>query len=543
MMNRAALNPTVTSLAIRSNWPLYLLVAALILLVLQLMSGTGAVYALLVFALLVVSYYAVTWAGGLETLFGLALLYLLLEHVLISQIAKVIFWESADAPLRRPLETMGIYVVGMASLGCGVLLNNRFGWRRGPLFVAEMKPSRLLWMSILCTIFFTLLQLVARTVGTDSKGTLTQGGVLGPLKQINFLGPMAIASGTAYIILHSKGRRSMGLINGVPIIIQMIAAITTAAREAIILPVVIYGLTCIAFHYRFRVKHYAILLLGAYIANFIVFPYSLVARNTIRTGSFEKNVNTSASMMMEIIQNPFKYRDLISHMEAKRSRDLHQFDYYDHPSDTLLRVTLFVYADGLVDAAINQGYTGWMTITPGFQASLPHFLNPDKPFVSTGNLLAHREPGMRPNKGDYTTGISVGLFADAYTCFGWLGVSVIPCLLIFCLMTAYRFLIDDRIWRNVLMLSFVSNFSFLAFSEGSTAELTITCIAGSMGIAVGIAVLYLLVDVLDKTTARVQYAASANIHPRQQALQRVLTTTPNVGKSMGIKRSGPPEKV
>ena len=546
MINRSASNPTAGFALPRFGRPPYLLGAALLLLVFQLLSGTGVVHALLVFTLLVISYYAVIWAGGLETLFGVAILYLLLQHVLVCQIAKVFFWESADAPLMRPLETMGVYVVGMASIAVGVLAANRFRFRRqkGPLFTAETKPSRLLWMSILCTIFITLLQLAGRTVGTDAQtGGAVQGGVLGPLKQLGFMGPLAITSGTAYMIMSSRGRRSVGLVNGVPIVLQIVLAITSAQRENTVTPVILYGLTCIAFRYRFRLKHYGILLLAAYIANFIIFPYALIARGLVRTGSFETNLSRSANMMLEITQNPFKYRDIVDHMSAKKSRDQTKFDYfYKSPSPTLSRYTLLPSTDGLVDAAIIQGFTGWETITPGFEAALPRFLNPDKPFVQVGNFLAHRVPGMRPAKNDHTTGISIGLFPDAYTCFGWLGISVIPFLVIFCLMTVYRFLVDERFWGNVVTLSFAINVAW-ELSESSTADFIVVCTAYALGIAVGLAVLYALVDFLDKITARVRYAVAAGMHPRRQALQRVMVAAPHAGKRIGIKRPAPPEKV
>ena len=163
--------------------------------------------------------------------------------------------------------------------------------------------------------------------------------------------------------------------------------------------------------------------------------------------------------------------------------------------------------------------------------------------MQTGNFLAHRVPGLSPSKQDHSTGISVGLFAENFTSFGWEGVAIIPCLLIFCLMTVYRSLIDVRIWGNVLMLSLVTGFSFLSFSELTTAEMIIQCTAGTLSIGVGLAVLYMLVHALDKTTARVRQAMAANIYSRQHALQRVLTAAPHTGNLIGIRRPDSTGKV
>jgi hypothetical protein len=535
--------PSCPALPIVRRWKLpFWFPCALLFLVLQLLSGTSPVYALLVFALLAVSYYAILWAGGLGSLFGIAILYLLLQHVLVAQIAKVFLWEPADIYLRRPVETMGVYTVGMASLALGVLLSNHLRRRKGPLFAAETKPNRLLWMSLFCTIFYTLITLVTRTVGVDARtGGALEGGALGPLKQISFLGPLAIASGTAYMIKSSGGRRSIGLINAIPIMVQTAFNVLNASREGTVSPTIIFIVTCIAFRYRFRLKHYALLLIGAYIANYIIFPYALLARSIVRTGSFETNVSRSVSMLGELIQNPFKYRDQVDNINSKHSW-AGRLVYYSHSSATLDRYTLITYCDGIVDATITRGETGWETIKPGFEASLPRFLNPDKPFVNTGNWLSHREPGISPGKKDYTTGISTGFFPDAFSSFGWLGVSVIPCLIMLCLMTLYRLLINDRIWGNVLMLSLATDLPTI-FSEGTVANLITLCLTGAFAAGVGFSVLYVLVHAFDRLTDRLRNAWIAGIHPRRQALQRIMATTPHTGKILGITRGDQPGKV
>lgn len=521
MISRVAPNPITVRPILASSRPLYLLGAALMLLALQLLSGTGPVYALLVFTLLLVTYVAVCCAGGLETLFGIAICYLLLQHVLISQVAMIFFWEPADAPLRQPVVTMSVYVVGMMSLALGALLANRLLRRKHSLFVAETNPRRLFWLSILATLFSTLLIIAAHTVGVDTKtGGAVQGGVLGPLKQIQLLGPLAIASGTAYMIKSSRGRHSLSLINGIPMIVQIVAAILGANREASVSPIIIYALTCIAFHYRFRPKHYAALCVGAYVANYILFPYALIARGFVRTGSDEQNVSRSLDMLVQIAQNPFKYRDQVNNSSKKQPKLARQFNYYSHTSPTLSRYTILPITDGLVDATLHQGTLGLATITPGLEASLPRFLNPDKPYVQMGNLLTHRVPGLSPGKNDRTTGITTGFFADAFSSFEWLGISLMPCLIIFSLMMIYGLLINFKIWDNVLMLSLLIQISW-TFSEVTTANMILLCTVGALAATVGIALLYLLTYTLDKVIGRHRNVLMAGMNRRRQVLQRI----------------------
>ena len=524
MISRATLN-SVTSRSVAArplmsiSPPLYWLGAALLLLVLQLLSGTGPVYALLVFALLFATYTGVRWAGGLNTLFGLMIFYLLLQHVLIAQIAKVIFWEPADSTLRRPIETMGVYAVGMASLAIGVRLANRFRFRKQPLLLAETRPSRLFWLSLLCTIFSTALMLAIRTVGASAEtGGAVQGGILGPLKQLSLLGPLAIASGTAYLIKSSGGRRSFGLLVGIPIVVQTAIAVVNTAREYIVVPTLIYIVTCIAFRYRFRPKHYAVFLIGGFVANYIIFPYALTARH-LHSSSFEKDVSQAGGMLADLLQDPFKYRDQVDQHEAIKSRAESQFDYYRHGSPTLYRYTIIMYVDGIVDATLSRGETEWTTITPGFLASLPRFINPDKPFVNTGNLLSHREPGLILNKKDATTGITLGFFGDAFSSFGWLGISLIPGLIIMSLMTLFRLVVDDRLWGNVLMISLITQLCW-TFSEGTIANQIVMCLTAPLVTSVGILTLYILAYALDRMTNRAANVWMPIFYSRHQALHR-----------------------
>ena len=171
--------------------------------------------------------------------------------------------------------------------------------------------------------------------------------------------------------------------------------------------------------------------------------------------TFEENVRRASDLALDIVGNPLKYHDLEANKE-KKEKVYTDFNYYSHSEATLGRYTLLPVADGVVDAALNLGTTGMYTITPGFEMSLPRFLYPDKPFANMGNFLAHREPGLLPNKRDVTTGITVGFFADAFTSFGWLGVSLIPCLIMFFFQAIYSCLIGGRIWQNAVVTSLVA---------------------------------------------------------------------------------------
>ena len=170
------------------------LLAALLLLTLQLLSGTGPVYALLVFVFAVLTYQAIKAAGGLSTLVGLCIAAMAAQNVLISQVAKIAFWEPADAPLVRPLETMGLYDLAMAAIWLAAGISTRWAARRKPLFQPEMDMTRLMWLAIISSALACLQLFLVHGHNADAGGA---GSASSVLNQVTFLMPLAIASGNS----------------------------------------------------------------------------------------------------------------------------------------------------------------------------------------------------------------------------------------------------------------------------------------------------------------------------------------------------------
>lgn len=463
------------AIASRRNWrPVAWLGAALLLMVLQIMSGTGPVFAALVCILMVVSYSAIRMVGGLDTLLGICIFFLLLEHVLVAQIVKVCLWQPADAPLMQPVVTMAVYIVGMGSLGVGGYLARRLLRRRKkPLFAPENNSKRLLWISVICSVFTLLLMVVTRIAGGGDSGDEAQGG---PFKQFTLVAPLAIAAGTGYVIQTSQGRRSIGWLNGIALLIQIGFGVQSAVRNSMVSVVVIYILSCLAFRFRFRVQHFAIMAAVAYVFFAILFPYSEVSRTIPKTGNFQKRAGQSADLLMNIIQNPAKYRAILDY---KQKNVRVKLMYYKNGSNAISRFALLNMTDGIVDATINSGTTGTLTIIPGFQMLLPKIFNGDKPFIQQGNFLAHRESGLLPGKHDLTTGITVGFFADAFSAFAWTGIALIPGFIMFCFVLIYGFILNLRIWGNIFALSLISNLAW-GISEKTIDGQILNCVQAAI---------------------------------------------------------------
>ncbi len=447
----------------RRNWrPLYWLGVSLLLLVLQLLCGTSPLFAVLVFTFSLFTYLTIKSLGGLDTLTGMLIAYLAAQHVLISQVAKVCFWQSADERLMHPIDTIGAYTVAMAAMWLAALASNGTGvGRRRALFTADLDTRHLYWLALVTTV----LAVAQRTLifGISGGGGYVAGGILGPINTLVFLPDLAIACGTACLIRSSHGRRSIGPVNGSIIIALSFIGVLGTTRVAIFGPFVTYLLTCVAFRFRFRVSHFVFFGLLLLVAQRLLFPLALMGRSIAHNSKVGLLANWGASfnLLVEAIEDP----SLIPDAQDKESRQRHVFHYYDNDKEVqeLGRYSLIVTTDAIIGAAQTQGTLGMKTIEPGFLELVPRFILPDKPFANAGNLLAHRVPGM-VNKDDVTTGITLGFIPDAFSSFGWAGVAVIPFLVGFGFFTFYRFIITDKLWNNVWVLALALHLCW-SFSE------------------------------------------------------------------------------
>ena len=451
----------------RRDWkPFYWSLSIMLLLTLQLCCGTEPAFAALVALFCLLTYGAVVAVGGLMSLIGATVFCLAAQNVLVSQVAKVLFWQPADSHLLQPLTTMGVYDAGMFGIYLAVVLFKRTRLaRRPPLFAPETDPTRLMWIAYISTALFLFQALFTRATAVNAEtGAQTTGGLFGLLQAIVFLFPLAVASGTAYTISSSQGRRSIGPVNLVPLVVVVVLGIIGANREALPDAVGIYFLTCYAFRFRFRPIHLGVILVGAYVAQFIFFPYALYARSIVRTPDVQKNIQIAVGALIDVISDPVKYQQLA--YESKKKTPW-KFYYYGKPYPTLDRFSQINVADAVIDVATRQCDSEMDTITPGFLTVPPRFLLPDKPIGSPNTVIAHRVPGML-NKKDHGTGISMGFFCDSFASFSWLGAFCIPFLIMFSLLWAYSLVISLRLWQNIYALCFILMMPH-AFSEATIA--------------------------------------------------------------------------
>ena len=509
---------------IRRNYTLlYWMLGPLLLLSLQLLTGTDPLFAGLVLIFTVLFSLTLRLLNGIKTLTGCCVFFFGMQNIVVSQFAKVYFGEPAESRLVVPTITMAVYDLFMFGVLCGVLtLRKPFFARRRPLFMPEMNPQKLRWMAF----FFTLLALaqvvVGHTLGINSDtGDANVGGPVGMLHQIPGVIALAVACGTAYEIIASEGRKSLGITNGFIIVFTFLFGVVDAGREKMITAVLVYFITCIAFRFRFRPRHYVIMASLAYIAQFILFPYALYGRDIVRTPRFEENIRRASVLFVDVVENPLKFQTIL---EQKGEKYHSQFNYFPIPNATLQRSSLIPTNAGIVDATLRDGTTGLGTLALGFEMAVPRFLLPDKAVLGNSNQLAHREPGL-VGKHDFTTGITIGPASDAFSMAGWPGVFLLAYFLALFYFGAFRYVTGDSLYRNVFPLGLVFTLPW-SFSGAPIATMITSVLQAAPVYAGTIAFIYLLTSFMMRIQARFREAnhQTPRLSRAEQVLKKMAAT-------------------
>lgn len=435
---------------------LYWGAGAVLLFVLQLASGVDAGYAVLTFLFVLAAGGAVHALGGVTTLPGLAVLLYSVQHVLVSQTAKAVLGDRADEPLFAPHATMGVYVVAMAGMwlaGLAVRRSSRLA-PITPLIRPMNSLKELALLSILSITVSTLRLLYLAAFKTTSGGELQVGGIFGIFAVTEFLFPYSVAVSTAYTLTVSRGKHSLGLLNGVAMLIPALYGLFTAGRFMTLSSLVVYVFTCLAFGYRFRLKHISAFAAIGLLVQFIIVPFALHARNFLRSGTIETRITSATELLENIVADPLAYQEQeILHYERMSSEQKH-FYYYGTSIPLLDRFSLIVMSDALVDVTQRKGPSGSETVLHGVSMLLPRFLNENKPAFGAANTLARKVQGL-VGENDFITQPTFGFIADSFVCYGWAGAAVLPFVLMFgycfVIMTAY----GTSILRNPYALAFV----------------------------------------------------------------------------------------
>lgn len=491
---------------------------------LQVMTGTPLGFAGMVSLFCVQTFITIKILGGPTTLPGASVGYFAIQHVIFSQVAKGLLLQPATDRMLAPYTTMQVYNLAIFAIMCAAVVYRIFRVETiKPIFDLELDHRRLNILAIVLTLFslYRFYALQKFGVFEGAGGGVYVGGIVGPLRQFGFLSTLAVAAGTASVILKSEGRRCVGIWNALAIVAPILYGILSAGRQDSASSIITFVLTLYAFKFKIKPVHIGFVLVTGYILQFIVFPYSLYARGEgqVRIGAFEDRIVKAANLLMEFTFAPKKKTQKLEETNPNLPWSMQRMYYYGSPNSSLDRYSIILSTDNIVNAVNIKGPKGPDTVFVGFNMILPRFLNQDKEAIGTSSQIAHYGDGLI-GESDFMTGITLGIVPEGYYAYGFGGVFWLPFIISLAYFVVYRILYRSSIFQNIYVVSLMFIASW-TFSESTAAGQTLAIIQQPIYYLVSVLPLLLIAKSLTKRHKEAKFVYEADHKPATDTSSQV----------------------
>jgi hypothetical protein len=430
----------------KANIPPYaILIIIMLLSIGEFLSGTSAIFVTLMAATL--SCIAVTYnlLGGLRTFTGLLFSAFSLRTIVISQVAKVLFFETADKNLEAPMYTIKVYLLFYFCVMVGVFV---FGRIRLNL-PKPMESTTHAQSKVIYALSLTI-GLVAQTAAaiTSSKGGDNQYGdsrSLGIVLSAALLFALVIAVDVK--IRSSNGAHSFGVGVFVPWALIMFFSFLDTSRGGIISPSIVYVVTCFVRGYKFKIRHFAAALVGILLFVLYISPFEIYSRGILYGLPF-KDRTYEAVYLLRTAPDRATFA-IVSQLDADTGEA--RTEYIRHRGATLINRLAMISADSTLISACSTGFHyGWTALKVDLLHNIPRRLYKNKPEEDSAGYIG-RVSGMNPDS--VQNGESaISPISDSFGGFGWYGVIVLGFITFPLMVVIFESVFDFRlIWGTVAL--------------------------------------------------------------------------------------------
>jgi hypothetical protein len=374
----------------------YALIFATGLFVVQVLEATNIFFACCVFCTILVAAVGFNVAGGLPYPSGAFIGFNAIFTIILPMVVKVFLGDAADSHLRTPLRTIEVYLLGMVSMFAACVFSRRFRRRRaviaGLLPVDSLK-SAYVGCVVISILIFLYLSYLSRG-GDGSFGSF--------LVQANRFPILTFVLGVIYTIHRTNGERSVSLPLLGMMLFMSLGAFLTFSKEQLLTPFFAWAVTAALLRYRLHWGNVVLFFVGMYFVVVYMVPYAQVGRDFQYPGY--SRIQISGYLLTHMDEVRATYNEGTVGMVIS--------NYYNRPLGLLNRLEVISGDDALIDLTDREGPYGYQPIVFGFENVIPHFLFPNKPKISYGNVYAHQIGILPPDDND--TGVSFSPSSDAY---------------------------------------------------------------------------------------------------------------------------------
>ncbi len=376
----------------------------------QQFEHTSLLFSVLYFGFVILSVVAFNLAEGFTRITGAYIFWYSTLIVIVGVTWKAVVGEPADSNLLNPLLDMALYTASMVMLMLVTVLNRKMDFRGIGIGGGFSKTELNYTAAGLGCVIVWLGIIFAVPIFGNAPGSITSA-----LNQVNVFGPLGIILATIGAIKESGGRRSVNLVGFAVLAYFGYLGLVTFSKQIMITPMVCWAVG--AFYARLRVRfiHVVAVVMMAVLSFGFISPLS--ASRDLGEGLDDGQHVMLAWYLLthrSVLQEHIK--------QIQVTQEMGVAEYYDEPQGSLIeRLSMIPPDDQLFTYSVKGNYEGMAPVYEYFGNLLPHFLNPDKRGVFSGNYYAH-EMGMGLAENDYSTGISFSPVAEAFHCEGWGGV-------------------------------------------------------------------------------------------------------------------------
>ncbi len=390
--------------------------------------------------------------GGLKTISGIGFTGFALCTIVISQFAKVLFFEAADKNLEAPYLTIKVYLVFYFFIMMGTFVYGRLRVRLPKPMEPETPAQVELQYAISLTVGLIASTLFAYYEAQSASGGQEAGGHgLGIALSGLLMYSLVLAVITR--IRETGGRHSFGFKAVVPWLAITIFGVIRTSRGAFLLPSLTYLVACYTSGYRFRRRHYIAGAVGLTLFIAFISPLEIYTRINMDTGDLNGRIASVVGMMRS---RPSW--EVIRQSSEGGSQTGSREEYYDRPGTFVLSRISGIRADSNMISATSTGFHyGFTALKIDALHSIPHFLYKDKPQEDAGWYLG-RVTGLNPDSVENGE-LMITAVSDSYGAFGWLGVVVVGGLVFPACFVLYESLFDlTKPWGVVALGGFAAVF-------------------------------------------------------------------------------------
>lgn len=359
--------------------------------------------------------------GGVSTISGIAFAGFASCTIVISQFAKVIFFEAADKTLESPELTIKVYFVFYFCALIGVFVYGRLRVRLPrplePVTVAQanLQYAISLVVGLAASLIYESYEL---SLNPAQRASMVHSLGLAFSALLLFSIVLAVQAR----IRTTNGRHSFGMKAFIPWMASMFFGFIETSRGHIIISSVVYGFTCYLSGYKFRAKHYLAAALGLVLFAYAISPFEIYSRGPMRALEFRDRLYEGFHLALTVPD-----WTVVSAASSAGVQSGSREEYFERPGTFVLSRLSAIRADSnMINACAGGFHYGFTALKIDMLRNLPRFIYKDKPDTD-GAAYTGRVTGI--NSDEVENGeFLITAVSDSYGAFGWLGVIVVSLL-------------------------------------------------------------------------------------------------------------------